>query len=433
MIKCIASILTFFFIVSTVSTQCLSNGAISDDELAQLVQSTFPAGAIQATGENIQAIAFAVAKAESSGNPSACGDCGTSSCTDDVNPSTSSIGLWQINLRWHPEYDRASLFDPNENAKAALTISKNGQDWTPWSTYKNEMYRDHLEEAALALGLGSSSQEDASQTRPSISEQLDTVREAMNRARYGQQQGDLASTEVMSIGFPVTLTLYVHEGDVNGPTIPDVLVTGQDGAGQSFEQTTDSNGYATITGISGTWSFSASAEGYETNSWSQSITETDRKDAFLQGAQQYSQNSVIGKWALHAEDECISSDERVSFFPSTFDSEIVFKSDGTLISYWENGESSGKWSQDGDAIRIQFDPWSNRDYNDGWQSYSYQTEGDTFEGRINGGTISGTGFSVTHDDEIYEDPSLSYSFDYSCSLRWTASRISSEGSEYRGP
>ncbi len=83
----------------------------------------------------------------------------------------------------------------------------------------------------------------------------------------------------------VTLTLYVHEGNQNGPIIPDAKVTGQDGSGKSFEKTTDSDGYATIDGSSGAWSFNASASGYATNSWSQLITNTCTKHAFLQKEQ----------------------------------------------------------------------------------------------------------------------------------------------------
>lgn len=93
--------------------------------------------------------------------------------------------------------------------------------------------------------------------------------------------GTMAAVEAVSIGLPITLTLYVHEGDADGPTISGVRIRGQDGAGHDFDQTTDSDGYVTITAIPGTWSFSASADGYETNKWDQEITEMDRKDAFL--------------------------------------------------------------------------------------------------------------------------------------------------------
>ena len=49
----------------------------------------------------------------------------------------------------------------------------------------------------------------------------------------------------------VTITLYVHDGDINGPMLPDVQVTGQDAAGNSFDQMTDSNGSVVINGQPG--------------------------------------------------------------------------------------------------------------------------------------------------------------------------------------
>lgn len=84
---------------------------------------------------------------------------------------------------------------------------------------------------------------------------------------------------------PITLTLYIHEGNANGPTISDAQVTGQYGSGNSFQRTIDGNDYVTITGYPGTWSFKASAKGYETTSWDQEIFETGTKHAFLQKEQ----------------------------------------------------------------------------------------------------------------------------------------------------
>ena len=104
---------------------------------------------------------------------------------------------------------------------------------------------------------------------------------------YGPIEVDVTesqSGQVLQGAIPVTLTLYVHDGSADGPVISDALVEGQDGSGNTFQQTTDSSGYVTIEGDSGTWSFSVSADGYETNNWDQEITETetDSKDVFLQ-------------------------------------------------------------------------------------------------------------------------------------------------------
>jgi hypothetical protein len=90
------------------------------------------------------------------------------------------------------------------------------------------------------------------------------------------------ATQSNSNSNSVTLTLFVHEGDRNGPVIPGVDVKVSDESSNIFKGTTNSNGYVTIKGIPGTWSFTASAEGYETEIWNQQIAETDTKDAFLQ-------------------------------------------------------------------------------------------------------------------------------------------------------
>lgn len=245
------------------------------------------------------------------------------------------------------------------------------------------------------------------------------------------------AVEVFSLGIPtedkkpdVALTLYVHDGSISGPVIPHAQVTGKDASGNSFQQTTDSNGYVTITGEPGTWSFSASVNGYETNNWDQEITETDRKDAYLQKEQQASESSVVGKWAFQGEGECVYTSDKVHDNPDTpneWDSIIDFHRDGTFTHVVDGvtGVSTGEWVQKGDTIRLQFNLWSDSTSPDGvWKSVSWQSEGDTYEGTINGDTMSGTGSSLTHHDMDYEEvPSESYSYDTTCSYRWTASRV----------
>jgi hypothetical protein len=82
--------------------------------------------------------AVAIALAESSGNPNAKGD---------LNLGIS-IGLWQINLRAHPEYDEQSLYDPQTNANAAYAIYQDaGNSFRPWSTFKSGAYTAHLDAA----------------------------------------------------------------------------------------------------------------------------------------------------------------------------------------------------------------------------------------------------------------------------------------------
>lgn len=77
-------------------------------------------------------IAAAVALAESSGRPNA---------TDYDNNGTVDRGLWQINS----VHGSLSSFDVNLNTQAAINISNNGQNWTPWVTYNTGAYKAYLD------------------------------------------------------------------------------------------------------------------------------------------------------------------------------------------------------------------------------------------------------------------------------------------------
>jgi hypothetical protein len=98
------------------------------------------------SGDNL-VTAVAVALAESSGNPNASGDNGT------------SYGLWQIHYTVHPEVlsgdDPSVLFDPARNAAAAMTVFQE-QGWNAWSTYgtapgHNNAYTKYLDDASQAV------------------------------------------------------------------------------------------------------------------------------------------------------------------------------------------------------------------------------------------------------------------------------------------
>jgi len=198
----------------------------------------------------------------------------------------------------------------------------------------------------------------------------------------------------------ITLTLYIHDGSASGPVISGAQVTGQDGSGASFQQTTDSNGCVIIIGESGTWSFAASADGYEANSWSQPIAYTDTKDAFLTysvasstgskssgfvdpgvaalmqqvasggkvesiqesasstsavGQPEHvapttwnSESGVVGKWRFSYQN-CKCSPDEIAQGCSCDPFEITFNEDGTCI--FGDG-STGKWVQYGDTVRF---------------------------------------------------------------------------------
>lgn len=65
------------------------------------------------------------------------------SCTYRQTNGENSVGLWQINVQAHPQYSVQSLFDPNANARAAVSILGGGPP-TPWSTYTSGAYRQYL-------------------------------------------------------------------------------------------------------------------------------------------------------------------------------------------------------------------------------------------------------------------------------------------------
>ena len=82
-------------------------------------------------------LAAAVAMAESGGK------------SDATNTNTNGSvdrGLWQINS----VHGGQSTFDPIANAKAAVKISSNGKNWSPWVTFNTGAYKKYLSPATLA-------------------------------------------------------------------------------------------------------------------------------------------------------------------------------------------------------------------------------------------------------------------------------------------
>jgi Lysozyme like domain len=89
-------------------------------------------------------VAVAIALAESGGDPNAVGDL-------NITPG-GSIGLWQINLQAHPEYDAQSLTDPQTNANAAYAIYQAaGNTFSPWSTYTGGQYAKYITQAQAGV------------------------------------------------------------------------------------------------------------------------------------------------------------------------------------------------------------------------------------------------------------------------------------------
>lgn len=100
------------------------------------------------TGSDLD-IAVAVAQAESGGDASAEGDWTVDGKTlvpkGTPNAYPTSIGLWQIHYTVHPEFDKASLYDPQYNADAAYALySRASGSFTDWSAYNNGKYAQYL-------------------------------------------------------------------------------------------------------------------------------------------------------------------------------------------------------------------------------------------------------------------------------------------------
>ena len=69
--------------------------------------------------------AAAVAMAESGGDPFA---------FNGRDPHGGSFGLWQIN---GVHGSQRATYDADANARAAIEISRNGENWNPWGAFTN--------------------------------------------------------------------------------------------------------------------------------------------------------------------------------------------------------------------------------------------------------------------------------------------------------
>ncbi len=101
---------------TTLTTAASLSGTLSCTQLEDLWE--------YAGGAQTEAFTAAeIAMAESSGEQYATGTVG-------------ERGYWQIN----PNHGSLSTYNPVGNAKAAVIISANGTDWTPWTTYVSGAY-----------------------------------------------------------------------------------------------------------------------------------------------------------------------------------------------------------------------------------------------------------------------------------------------------
>ncbi len=87
-------------------------------------------------------IMAAIAMAESTGNP-----------TDTTGDHGTSWGLYQIHWTVHPQFDKSLLTNAGYNTNAAIQLSGNGRDLTPWTTHNDGTYLKYLPQAMSAFHL----------------------------------------------------------------------------------------------------------------------------------------------------------------------------------------------------------------------------------------------------------------------------------------
>jgi hypothetical protein len=80
----------------------------------------------------------------------------------------------------------------------------------------------------------------------------------------------------------VALSIYVHEGNLNGTMLSGVSVTGQDGQGGSLQWTTDAEGVAVIKGHPGEWNLAFEKENYQELELTYQADQTEEVAAYLE-------------------------------------------------------------------------------------------------------------------------------------------------------
>lgn len=80
----------------------------------------------------------------------------------------------------------------------------------------------------------------------------------------------------------ISLSIYVHEGNLNGTMLTGAQVSGQDADGSSMTATTDSNGFAVLNGVPGTWQLAIEKDNYHPIELTYDATETEEVAAYLE-------------------------------------------------------------------------------------------------------------------------------------------------------
>lgn len=127
------------------SQQKTGTGVLSYQQVAQLaVDAGF-------SGQDL-VTAIAVCTAESGRNPDALNSNGTVAPREGSATDIFSVGLMQINLSAHHEYEGVNLFDPSTNMRAAFEIySSERNTFQPWGGFTSGNYAKYLQSATSAV------------------------------------------------------------------------------------------------------------------------------------------------------------------------------------------------------------------------------------------------------------------------------------------
>lgn len=90
------------------------------------------------------------------------------------------------------------------------------------------------------------------------------------------------SLQAASAESEIALSIYVHEGNLNGTMLSDVRITGQDAEGNSLTSTTEENGIAVIKGKPGTWQLDFEKSDYQPLELSYDALQTEEVAAYLE-------------------------------------------------------------------------------------------------------------------------------------------------------
>lgn len=62
---------------------------------------------------------------------------------ESIGDGGKSIGPWQIHMPSHPEFSKAYLLDPGNNAKAARAVLRK-QGWSAWTNFRNGAFTIYM-------------------------------------------------------------------------------------------------------------------------------------------------------------------------------------------------------------------------------------------------------------------------------------------------